>query len=98
MQFDLAAVSGTNEYSVNPVALVSTVTPPIVVVFRTVPDELALAGADEAAETAADGLPGLLAAVVDELPQAAAISATATSPKGAHIVFLRIGDLRSKRT
>jgi hypothetical protein len=76
-------------------ALVSTVTPPIVAVFRAVPEELALAEA--AAEApAADELPGLWG-VVDELPHAAAISATATSPKGAHITFLRIGRLRSKR-
>jgi hypothetical protein len=94
LQFDLVAVSGANEYSVKPLALVSTVTPPIVAVFRAVPDELAVAEA--AAEAAADGLPGLLG-VVDELPHAAASSATATSPKGAHIVFLRIGRLRSKR-
>jgi hypothetical protein len=96
LQFDLVAVSGTNEYSVNPWALVSTITPPIVAVFRAVPDELALAEADEA--PAADGLLELCGAVVDELPHAAAISAAATSPKGAHIVFLRIGRLRSKRT
>jgi hypothetical protein len=95
LQFEVVAVSGANEYSVKPLALVSTVTPPIVAVFRAVPDELAVAEA--AAEApAADGLPGLLG-VVDELPHAAAISATATSPKGAHITFLRIGRLRSKR-
>jgi hypothetical protein len=95
LQFDLVAVSGTNQYSVKPLALVSTVTPPIVAVFRAVPEELALAEA--AAEApAADELPGLWG-VVDELPHAAAISATATSPKGAHITFLRIGRLRSKR-
>jgi hypothetical protein len=34
LQLDLVGVSGANEYSVNPVALVSTVAPPIVVVFR----------------------------------------------------------------
>jgi hypothetical protein len=95
LQFDLVAVSGTNQYSVKPLALVSTVTPPILAVFRAVPDELALA--EEAAEApAAAGLPELLG-VVDELPHAAAISATATSPRGAPITFLRIGRLRSKR-
>jgi len=34
LQLDLVGVSGANEYSVNPLALVSTVAPPIVVVFR----------------------------------------------------------------
>jgi hypothetical protein len=94
LQFDVVAVSGTNQYSVKPLALVSTVTPPRVAVFRAVPDELAVA--DAAAEAAADGLPELLG-VVDELPHAAAMSATATSPKGAHLVVVRIGRLRSKR-
>ena len=55
---NLVAVSGTNEYSVKPLALVSTVTPPIVAVFRAVPDALALAEAAEEAP-AADGVPGL---------------------------------------
>jgi len=95
LQFDLVAVSGTNEYSVKPLALVSTVAPPMVAVFRAVPDELA--GAEAAAEApAADELLELLG-VVDELLHAAAISATATSPKGAHLVVVRIGRLRSKR-
>ncbi len=34
LQLDLAGVSGANEYSVKPLALVSTVAPPIVAVFR----------------------------------------------------------------
>jgi len=34
LQLDLVDVSGANEYNVNPLALVSTVAPPIVVVFR----------------------------------------------------------------
>jgi hypothetical protein len=95
LHFDVVAVSGANEYSVKPLALVSTVTPPMVAVFRAVPDELTLGEA--AAEAAADGLLELCGVAVDELPHAAAISATATSPKGAHIIFLRIGRLRSKR-
>jgi hypothetical protein len=84
LQFDLVAVSGTNEYSVKPLALVSTVAPPIVAVFRAVPDELALAEAPAEAP-AAGGLLELGGVAVDELPHAAAISATATSPKGAHV-------------
>ena len=94
LQFNLVAVSGANEYSVKPVALVRTVAPPMEAVFGAVPDELA--GAEAAAEVpAADELPGLLGAV-DELPHAAASSATATSPKGAHLVVVRIR-LRSKQ-
>ena len=34
LQLDVVVVSGANEYSVNPLALVSTVAPPIVAVFR----------------------------------------------------------------
>src|SRR5690349_16848931 len=34
LQWDLVDVSGAKEYSVNPLLLVSTVAPPIVVVFR----------------------------------------------------------------
>src|ERR1700746_3754513 len=34
LQVDLVDVSGANEYSVNPLALVSTVAPPIVAVLR----------------------------------------------------------------
>ena len=34
LQFDVAGVSGAKEYSVNPRALVSTVTPPMLAVFR----------------------------------------------------------------
>src|SRR5580704_10032705 len=34
LQWDVVGVSGAKEYSVNPAALVSTVTPPIVAVFR----------------------------------------------------------------
>ena len=33
LQFDFVEVSGTNQYSVKPLALVRTVTPPILVVF-----------------------------------------------------------------
>jgi hypothetical protein len=34
LHLDVVDVSGANEYSVNPLAVVSTVTPPIVAVFR----------------------------------------------------------------
>src|SRR6266702_2120234 len=39
LQFDLVLVSGTNQYKVKPLALVSTVTPLIVVVFTAEPEE-----------------------------------------------------------
>src|SRR5712691_3437524 len=67
LHFDIVGVSGANEYSVKPLALVSTVAPPIFVVFRLptaaamwpllppeegVPDELHAASAAAAATTA----------------------------------------------
>ena len=58
----------------------------MVAVFRAVPDELGLAGAAEEAPAAGELLE-LGGADVDELLHAAAISAAATSPKGAHILF-----------
>ena len=70
VQFDVVAVSGPNQYTVKPPALVSTVAPPIVAVFSVVPDGAApdvLLELDELAE----------------LPQAAIISAAEASPAGA---------------
>ena len=46
LQLDLVGVSGANEYSVKPLALVITMTPLIVVVFRA---ELEAAAGEEAA-------------------------------------------------
>jgi hypothetical protein len=65
-------------------------------VFSAVPDELAV-GEAAADVPAADGLLELWGAVVGELLHAVAMSAMATSPKGAHLVVVRIGRLRSKR-
>jgi hypothetical protein len=93
LQFDLVAVSGANEYNVKPFALVSTVAPPIVAVFRALDD--AVPGEDE--EVALDGElaePPELAE--DVLPHAAAIRATAAKPAGAHH-RLRITYLRSHK-
>jgi len=42
VQLDLPTVSGANQYSVDPAALASTVTPPILSVSRTVPDATVL--------------------------------------------------------
>ena len=81
LQLDLVAVSGANEYTVKPLALVSTVVPLIVAVFRTVP---------EAAAWEAAALAGLLGAVAGlllpavEVPQAAAIRASPARPAGAN--------------
>jgi hypothetical protein len=83
LQLDLVAVSGTNQYSVKPLALVTTATPPIFAVFRAVLDE---PGPGEETALADDPpAPAMLAAV--ELPHAAAARATAASPAGAHHRF-----------
>ena len=80
LQLDLVAVSGANEYSVKPLALASTLVPPIVVAFRALPD----AAAGEAAEL--DELLGWLAGLLvpdgDELPHAAATRAIPARPAG----------------
>jgi len=69
LQFEVDEVSGPNQYTVKPLALVSTFAPPIVAAFRDV--------LDVAGEEAALGvlLPGLLVPAVDEVPHAAAIRA-----------------------
>lgn len=92
LQFDLVAVSGANQYSVKPFALVSTVAPPIVAVFRAALDEAV--PVDEAALDEELAEPAELA--VDVLPHAAAIRATAAKPTGAHH-RLRITYLRSQK-
>ena len=77
MQFDLDAVSGPNQYTVKPLALVSTFAPPIFVVFRDAPDA---AAAEEAALGELDPEPLELRG--DEVPHAAAIRATPARPAG----------------
>jgi hypothetical protein len=75
--FEAVAVSGANEYRVNPWVLVTTVTPLIVALFSATPDP-----AEPDAE-ALDGvpLPGLV--LGDELEHAAALMATAATPAAA---------------
>ena len=86
MQFDLVAVSGANQYTVKPLALVSTFAPPIVVVFRTVVDA---AAGEEAALGELLALLAVLVLVVDEVPHAAAIRATPARPAGRnHRLFI----------
>jgi hypothetical protein len=91
LQLDLVGVSGANEYSVNPLALVSTVAPPIVVVFRL-------------PEVAAAGLlvPVLPLPLVEDVPdelhaariaEAAATASTASSIRRRFGVFWRVSDL-----
>src|SRR6478609_4615131 len=71
LHFDVVAVSGTNQYKVKPLALVTTVAPPILAVFSALLP--AAAGALEAAPPELAGLDGL--------PQAA-ITKAAASPAG----------------
>jgi len=88
---DLVGVSGANEYSVNPLALVSTVAPPIVVVFRL-------------PVVAAAGLlvPVLPLPLVEDVPdelhaarmaEAAATASTASSIRRRFGAFWRVSDL-----
>ena len=77
LQLDLAGVSGANEYSVKPLALVSTVAPPIVAVFRL-------------PAVAAAGLPVLVLPppvedVPDELHAASTAAAAATASTASSI-------------
>jgi hypothetical protein len=91
LQFDFAAVSGTNQYNAKPFALVSTVAPPIVAVFRALDEPEPGDGAALGEE------PAVLAVLAgDVLPHAAAIRATAAKAAGAHH-RLRIMYLRSQK-
>jgi hypothetical protein len=84
LQFDLVAVSGTNEYRVNPLAFVSTVALPIFLVVSAVPDAAGLElDADALDAGAVDGVLAAPLELDDELPQAAAINAMAARPPGA---------------
>jgi hypothetical protein len=98
LHLDVVGVSGANQYSVKPLALVTTMTPPIFAAFTAVPDEL-VAGAElVAGEEAAleEELPDPAVLAGDELPHAAAIRAAAASPASAHH-RLRITYPRSRK-
>jgi len=84
VHFDAVAVSGANEYKVNPWALVTTLTPLIVAVFSAAPDPAA-PGADA---EALDGVP-FPAPVLDELEHAVAPIATAAIPAAASVLIRR---------
>jgi hypothetical protein len=77
VHFDAVAVSGANEYKVNPWALVTTLTPLIVAVFSA-PDPAVPDGEAEALDDVPFPAPGL-----DELEHAAAPIATAATPAAA---------------
>src|SRR5215831_16819204 len=84
LHFDVVAVSGTNQYKAKPLALVTTVAPPILAVFSALLP--AAAGALDAG-AALEALPPELVEL-DELPQAA-ITKAAASPAGtSHTLFI----------
>jgi len=76
LHFDVVAVSGTNQYKVKPLALVTTVAPPILAVFSAL---LPAAGTLEAGVALEAAPPELVE--LDELLQAA-ITKAAASPAG----------------
>ena len=80
----MVAVSGANQYKVKPLALVRTVTPPIVAVFSVL--LLAAAGALEAGAEPEEAPPELVE--LEELPQAAIMSAAARTGAASHVLFI----------
>ena len=83
LHFDVVAVSGTNQYKVRPLALVTTVAPPILAVFSAL---LPAAGALEAGVALEAAPPELVE--LDELLQAP-ITKAAASPAGtSHTLFI----------
>jgi hypothetical protein len=89
LHFEVVEVSGTNQYRVNPLALVSRVAPLTFMVPRAPP--VTAAGADAVGELPepAPELP-----VDDELPHAATTSVAAIAPTGTSQLF-RMTCLRS---
>jgi hypothetical protein len=83
LHFDVVAVSGTNQYKVKPLPLVTTVAPPILAVFSAL---LPAAGALEAG-VALEAAPPELAGL-DELPQAAITNAAASPIGASHTLFI----------
>jgi hypothetical protein len=82
LHFDVVAVSGTNQYKVKPLPLVTTVAPPILAVFSALLP--AAAGALEAGVALEAAPPELVE--LDEPPQAA-ITKAAASPAGTSSTF-----------
>jgi hypothetical protein len=96
VHLDVVEVSGTNQYNVLPLALVTTAVPLMVVMLSAPPLVLALAGAELAgAELAALLAPAAGAFAADdalllaELPHADSASATAASPAAPSIFRIR---------
>jgi hypothetical protein len=80
----VVAVSGTNQYKVEPLALVTTVAPPILAVFSALLP--AAAGALEAG-AALEAVPPEVAGP-DEPPQAAITKAAASPADASHTLFI----------
>src|ERR1700738_2764647 len=96
VHFEVVEVSGTNQYTVRPLELVSTCWLPMVLAVSVLPP---WAGADEAdaaalVAPAAGALPGA-AELLLELPHADTASARAASPAAPHIFRIRIFPLHS---
>src|SRR5215468_7235327 len=89
LQSDLAGVSGAKEYSVNPWALVSTVAPPIVAVFR--PPAAAAAGLLLLLLLLPPPPPPLVEDVPDELHAARTDAAAAMATSASSIRMRRFG-------
>jgi hypothetical protein len=83
LHFDVVVVSGTNQYKVKPLALVTTVAPPILAVFSTL---LPAAGALEAGAGLEAAPPELVE--LDELLQAAITKAAARPAGTSHTLFI----------
>src|SRR5690349_10018102 len=88
LQFDLVEVSGTNQYRVRPLELVSTVALPNFIVFRVDPEDAAAGEPPEPADPPEPPLPE------DELPHAAITSTAAAAPASTSHLF-RMTCLRS---
>src|SRR5689334_5523880 len=83
LHFDVVAVSGANQYKVKPLALVTTVAPPILAVFSAL---LPAAGALEAGAALEAAPPELVE--LDELLQAAIMKAAASPVGTSHTLFI----------
>src|ERR1017187_7270655 len=84
LHIDLVLVSGANQYSAKPLALVRTTAPPIFALFSALPLEAGAAAVCVLPE-------GAEAEPPPELPQPAAISAAATTPAGtSHLLSIAV--------
>jgi hypothetical protein len=95
VHFDVVAVSGPNQYTVKPLALVSTVAPPTFAVFSAplAAAEPDAAGFDAAGlDAEAGALVGAALPLEDELEHAVALSANAAVPAAmSAVIRIRMG-------